>query len=144
MYRMRVLRLKCVPMHWVPSSLDVYPPEHWSRLWHLYDPFVLMHLWLRRQGLNWAHSSMSVDFEHLMVGNVANHLIKNRWKIDYLYKRLDCFVGILRCMGHSVDHSQFVVVLVLLYAAKHSIDCCRIVYALDNAVCERMVVSLLL
>lgn len=140
---MRVLRLKCVPMHWVPSSLDVYPPEHWSRLWHLYDPFVLTHLWLRRQGLYWAHSSMSVDFEQ-NYWKRCDHLIKNREKLDYRYKRLDCSVGILRCMGRSVDHSQFVAALVLLYAAKHSVDCCMIAYTLDSTVCARMDVWLLL
>lgn len=83
-------------MHWVPSSLDVYPPEHWSKLWHLYDPFVLIHLWLRRQGLNWAHSSISVDFGHLIIENVANRLkIENRMitNTSALIASLESFVA---------------------------------------------------
>lgn len=39
------------PMHWVPSLFDVNPPEHVSKLTHLYEPFVFTHRWFRRHGL---------------------------------------------------------------------------------------------
>lgn len=52
-------------MHWLPSGPKTYPAEHDREFWHRYAPFVLMHFWLRAQGLLISHSFTSFEIKGL-------------------------------------------------------------------------------